>query len=250
MSSFVLSRRNLFQVAALGGLAVGAGSAFSTPASAQALPQSGIFENLARLQVKPQAMAHFLIALRANAMDARSAPGNIGFNIFQKIGSPNTLFVFEQWQNAAAYAVHIKQPALLAMHAAAKTDLSGAIGHEFLQPGSTGTGAFWAVPDNAQTTANVLVEILVKPGMRDTLLERVTPLLPTFRQAKGNISFDLYKSVNNPNGLVQIERWLDKPAHLANLKRPVITKIRAAYADTLARPLAKSRADLLDVTLA
>ncbi|MCB8876523.1 putative quinol monooxygenase [Acidisoma silvae] len=246
MSSLALSRRSLLQVAAMAGAAAAVGG----KAFAQSLSQGGIFENMATLQVKPQAMTHFLAALRANAVDARSAPGNIGFNIFQKIGSPDTLIVLEQWQDAAAYSVHMKRPALLAMHAAAKTDLSGPIGHEFLQPATAGTGAVWAVPDQAGATATVLVNILVKPGMRDTLIERVTPLLPTFRQAPGNVSFDLYKSVSNPDGLVQIERWTDKATHLANLKRPVITQIRAAYADTLARPLAKSRADLLDVTLA
>lgn len=244
-----LPRRRLFQRGAAYGLLLCGGlSATRAEAQSQTLPPTGLFENLATLELRPGAKRPFLAALRANATAARASAGNIGFNIFEKIGSPDTLFVLEQWQDAAAYRAHLQQPALLAMHAAAKSALQGPILRQFLRPASAGTGPVWARPDDPGKTADVLVELKVKPGLRDALLERLAPLVPIFRAAPGNVSFDLYKVMDDPDGLVQIERWVDKAAHVANLKRPVIARTRAAFGETLARPLAQSRADLRDVT--
>lgn len=253
MPDLSFHRRRLLQLAALngvvfGGAALGGATLGSARAMAQTLPVSGLFENLATLHVATGRLAHFLAALRANAVAARASDGNIGFNIFQNDASPNTLYVLEQWQDAAAYGVHMKQPALLAMHVAAKTDLQGAIERQILQPASAGTGPYWARPDMPQAVDIAFVELQVKPGMRDALLAKLAPLVPVFRAAPGNVSFDIYKTLDDPNGLVQIERWSTKQTHAANLKRPVIKDIRAAFSETLARSLADSRAELRDVT--
>jgi quinol monooxygenase YgiN len=102
---------------------------------------------------------------------------------------------------------------------------------------------------NPDATANVVVVLKVKPKEKTCLVREIDGLLPEFRWAAVNISFDVYQSVAQPDTMVQIERWQTAALHDANLKRPVIGKIRADFAASLSRPMLDGRLLLNDVTL-
>ncbi|MDE1179879.1 antibiotic biosynthesis monooxygenase [Paraburkholderia sp.] len=206
------------------------------------------FENLATLHVKHAELASFEQALRRNATDARHAPGNISFTIFQSRSAPDTLYVLEQWKDAAAYNVHMAQPALLAMHEAAKADLDGPISHMRIVSATPGDGFQPKQVDGAAQTSNVLVFLSVKPDASAQFHSDIAAVTPTFRAAPGNISFDIYQNADDPNQMVQLERWTTDATHDANLKRPVISTIRADYALTLAKPMMNGRVLLKDIT--
>jgi len=223
--------------------------AAAVPAARADAPDAPI-EGLATLHVRPDHMQDFLASLRANAVHAREETGNVGFVIFQPESGGSTLYVLEQWSSESAYQAHLKQPALLAMHKVAATDLASPIEHMFLSPVTPDTGRATVSIASPSVSRNILVLLSAKPEKKSELVNGFDTLLPQFRSAPGNLSFDVYQSREQANTLVLLERWQDVAAHQANLKRPVITKIRAVYAESLAKPLMSGRLLLKDITTA
>jgi quinol monooxygenase YgiN len=206
------------------------------------------FESLATLHVKPASMATFEAALRANALAAKGAPGNLSFSMFHAKTDPNTVYVLEQWKNKAAYEAHLKQPELLAMHEVAKTALQGSIGHMTLRPVGPGSDVQPAHIDNPASTSDLLVFLTVKPGSLHQFKANVSQVIPTFRKAEGNLAFDVFQDRDHPEQMVQLERWSSEALHQDNLKRPVIDTIRTGYKATLAKPMMDGRVLLDDIT--
>lgn len=230
-----------------------AGVIVPTLAHAVPLPAdgSGPVELLTELHVKPNELAPFMKVMRANVAHARTEPGNIGFDVFQSSDKQPTLYVLEQWQDPKFTKAHLQEPTLLAMHKVAKTDLTGTITPMVLHPLSAGTGASKLDSVAAPAaTENVLVYLSIKPGKRQTLIDGFTKTVPTFRAAPGNIAFDIFQDVTDPNTMVQFERWTTPATHQANFKRPVIGQTRSVFAETLAKPLMSHRALLRDVSVA
>lgn len=206
------------------------------------------YENLSTLHVKSSALKPFETVLRQNAADARHAPGNISFTIFQSLSNPSTLYVLEQWSSEAAYKVHMRQPALLAMHKAAQDDLDGPISHMRIAPVSAGGDSQPKEITHADQTSNVLVFLKVKSAAQRQFRTDIANVTPTFRAAPGNISFDVFEDTGHSDSMVQLERWTSDATHQANLKRPIIGTIRADYALTLAAPMMSGRVLLKDIT--
>lgn len=238
-----LRRSNARAVAALAGLVSAAVCSLACAAG------SPPYANLSTLHVKPAQLTSFETALRSNAKAARRAPGNLSFTVFQSLADPDTLYVLEQWKDQQAYQVHMAQPALLAMHAAAKADLDGTIGHMRIVPATPDTGLQPKHVAHASRTSNVLVFLSVKPAESARFHSDVAQVTPTFRAAPGNLAFDIYQNADDPNQMVQLERWTSDATHDANLKRPVIQTIRSGYAVTLAKPMLDGRVLLKDITI-
>lgn len=219
-----------------------------TAASAASTDNPPPYENLSTLHVKSSALKPFETVLRQNAADARHAPGNMSFTIFQSQSAPSTLYVLEQWSSEAAYDVHMQQPALLAMHKAAQDDLDGPISHMRIAPVSPGDDSQPKDISHADQTSNVLVFLSVKSAADKQFRTDIAKVTPTFRAAPGNISFDVFEDTAHPDSMVQLERWTSDATHQANLKRPIIGTIRADYALTLAAPMMSGRVLLKDIT--
>lgn len=234
------------RLATLTGLAVAVIPALA--ATAASAPGDAPYANLSTLHVKPAELASFETALRRNAADARGEPGNVSFTVFQSIASPGTLYVLEQWKDQAAYQAHLAQPALLQMHVAAKTDLDGSISHMRIVPATADAGLQPKHVEQASQTSNVLVFLSVKPTKSREFHSDVSSATPIFRAAPGNIAFDVYQNADDPNQMVQLERWTTEATHQANLKRPVIDTIRSGYAVTLAKPMLDGRVLVKDIT--
>ncbi len=210
---------------------------------------SGPVEMLTELHVKPAALKPFLKVMRENVAHARTEPGNLAFDIFQTRDDATTLYVLEQWQDPKFAKAHLTQPTLLAMHKAAKEDLTGTISPMVLHGLSPTTGDRKEKPiGDAAATQNVLVYLSLKPNERQTMIDGFTKTVPTFRAAPGNIAFDVFQDAADPDTMVQLERWTNADSHNANLKRPVIGEIRGVFAQTLAKPLMSHRALLKDVS--
>ncbi len=245
-SRFAKLRNTTAQLVVLTSASLAAASAFAAAPSATANPLP--YSNLSTLHVKAAQLQPFLQALRHNAANAREEAGNLSFTVFQSTTSPTTLYVLEQWKDQAAYQAHMKQPALLDMHKAAKADLDGGISHMRIVPATSDAGIQPKQIDHADQTSNVLVFLSVKPDESAKFHADVNEVSPTFRAAPGNVSFEVYQNADDKNQMVQLERWTTESTHQDNLKRPVIQTIRSGYAVTLAKPMLDGRVLLKDVT--
>jgi PTH1 family peptidyl-tRNA hydrolase len=58
----------------------------------------------------------------------------------------------------------------------------------------------------------IVAKNTVKPGTVDAFKEAAQPLIDGSRSEPGNIAYDLYEDVSDPNVLTFIERWQDQSA--------------------------------------
>ncbi|WP_293613302.1 putative quinol monooxygenase [Ponticaulis sp.] len=59
--------------------------------------------------MKPEYTDALIEAFLDVTPDSRGAPGNIRFDLYQAIEAPNTLVLFERWENVAAHEAHLAQ---------------------------------------------------------------------------------------------------------------------------------------------
>ncbi len=64
----------------------------------------------------------------------------------------------------------------------------------------------------------LIVKIPVTPGKREEFIQRAQHVLAESRKEKGNISYNLYKSIENDNDLLYVEEWESKEALAAHGK--------------------------------
>jgi quinol monooxygenase YgiN len=229
-------------------VAIAAG-ALPSSSKAQAVLATGPFQNFATLHVKPAELDHFLTAMRANAADARAGDGNIAFDVYAPVTGEATIYVFEQWRDQAAYETHLKRPALLAMHQLASRALDGKISSLLLVAAMPGSGVKPKSVLNPATTVNVLSILTAKPHKRGSVIKQVTPLLAGLRKAPGDISVDLYKSISEPDVLVQVQRWTNAASYDASLKRSAVAKMKMDFSTALAKPMEESTVAVKDITV-
>lgn len=73
----------------------------------------------------------------------------------------------------------------------------------------------------------IIARLTTKPGQRDRVVEIARPCIEATRKEEGCLSYELFKSTENENELVFVERWSgretgievhQKTAHLAKFK--------------------------------
>lgn len=74
------------------------------------------------------------------------------------------------------------------------------------------------------------VTYIMKPGMREEFLRRLEE--GKFRQAvlaeAGCLGYNYYRSVEDENALLLVERWTDRQAQQAHLQQPHMALVRSA----------------------
>lgn len=77
----------------------------------KAIANAGTTRNvIVRLRVKPDARATFIQAFGEVIPQARSAPGNHVFDLYQEVDVRDAFVVFERWQDTASHESHLGQP--------------------------------------------------------------------------------------------------------------------------------------------
>ncbi|MBB3808562.1 putative quinol monooxygenase [Pseudochelatococcus contaminans] len=75
------------------------------------IPDAGTTRNvIVRLNVKPEARDTFINGFAEVIPQARSAPGNYIFDLYQEAENPNGFVLLERWESAAAHEAHLGQP--------------------------------------------------------------------------------------------------------------------------------------------
>lgn len=75
------------------------------------IPNAATTRNvIVRLRVKPEQRDTFLKGFAEVIPQARSAPGNYIFELYQDVDAPNSFVLLERWQSVAAHEAHLAQP--------------------------------------------------------------------------------------------------------------------------------------------
>lgn len=74
----------------------------------------------------------------------------------------------------------------------------------------------------------------IKPEKRERFLELARPGLKATLQEPGNISYDLYEDIQQPNTFIYFEEWQSREALQEHLKQPYIVPLIEEISDLLA----------------
>lgn len=75
------------------------------------IPNAGSTRNvIVRLHVKPEARETFVNGFAEVIPQARSAPGNYIFDLYQETDNANGFVLLERWESVAAHEAHLGQP--------------------------------------------------------------------------------------------------------------------------------------------
>jgi autoinducer 2-degrading protein len=96
-------RKSVLTSTAALALLVGAWTFVSPPSRDAAAQSSGIYINAADLVIVPSEMAKFIEAIKENAANAVKNPGCREFNISVLANRPNHVFLYEVFDNEAAF---------------------------------------------------------------------------------------------------------------------------------------------------
>lgn len=198
------------------------------------------------LPVRAQALDGFLPVMRANVAASRQEAGNLSFDVYQREEGGSDLFLFERWESPAALDAHMQTPHLRAVADAASTALGEP--EQSVRLREISEPAPWREPSDAATTRNLIVSLSVRPERREEFVAALLGTVAPSRAAPGNLVFDVYEDVNDPNTLVILERWTSVVAHEAHLTQPYNEPLNAIFEQSLAAPLAEGRRLLRDVS--
>lgn len=106
----------------------------------------------------------------------------------------------------------------------------------------------WPAVADPDATRNLIISLQIRPERRAAFVEALLATVAPSRAAPGNLGFDVYEDINDPNALVIVERWTAPAAHEAHLAQPYNAPLNAIFEDSLARPLAEGRRLLRDVS--
>lgn len=64
-----------------------------------------------------------------------------------------------------------------------------------------------------------IITIELQPGSAETVLARAHEALAATRAEEGNISYDFFQSIDNPDKIVFVETWKDEAAHAFHMEQ-------------------------------
>jgi len=79
-----------------------------------------------KVSVKPEARADAVAAAERMAKATRAEPGCISYGFFSDVADPNTILIFEEWEDAAALERHFATPHMAAFAAEIPRFVAGA----------------------------------------------------------------------------------------------------------------------------
>ena len=81
----------------------------------------------------------------------------------------------------------------------------------------------------------VIVAMEVKEGKKQEALKTLIPLAELARKKQGNISYDIYSSIENPNEVVLDQLWSNKGAFDKHYNSPEASKLRQTVESLLVK---------------
>lgn len=220
-------------------LGTAAGIAFAASGVTVAGAQEGASDDraimLVTLPLHEEALDDFMPIMHENVRESRAEPGNIAFNVYSLEDGGSDLFLVELWESEEALASHMETPHLGAVETAVETALRApatTVNLVELSP----TVAPAEIPSPA-TTRNVIVSLQLLPEERDAFVEVLLDTVEPSRSAPGNLGFDVYQDIEDPNAIVLVERWESAEAHEAHLEQDYNEPLNAIFESSIAEPL-------------
>jgi quinol monooxygenase YgiN len=155
-------------------------------------------------------------------MVSRKDPGNVRFEVLQRIGYPDQFAVLEVWQDTKAQEAHGAAAHAQLFREKLKPLLRAPYDerpHITLSVGSapaSGEGSRGAKAAKGQGTIYAVTHVDVVPKAKDPGTEAVKELSMASRKEPGSLRFDSLTQTNRPNHMTLVEVWKDQKAVTAH----------------------------------
>lgn len=156
------------------------------------------------IETAPAAAANAAATARAFGKASRQEPGNLRFEVLQRIGQLNHFAILEAWKDKEAHAAHAvsartkefrdKLEALLRSPYDERPHVALSVGP--VQAGPVGAGAVY-----------VVTHVDVVPPSKDVAIGMIKQLSEASRADKGNARFEGLTQISRPNHSTVVEIW-------------------------------------------
>ncbi len=166
------------------------------------------------LDVRPEAFASYLEAMRAEAAGARGEAGNLGFDLFGEAGRPHVLHLLEHWADRAALERdHARQPYYVHVRALEAQALTGEVRERALEEAEPKR------PRSGKTIGGGRIRMRIlkaADARRLPLLDRAfAEAAGALRETPGLRALSLFRNPGEAAERLLLEAWEDEAAREA-----------------------------------
>lgn len=190
----------------------------TTAANPETFQELGFFGD-----IKKDKWNDFVQAVRNNISHSRKEQHNIAFNLYQPEDGKLQPIWFERFQNKAAHHYHKKQDYFRNAINVIQQSLAGEAKAITLRVLNELPATAPVIADRTEDSRFVIMLLDVKPEKKKEFIHTMTEAAPFYRQARGNLEFNLFAYSDDPNKFLLIEGWQNRADLEAHWQQPPIT---------------------------
>jgi quinol monooxygenase YgiN len=179
----------------------------AAPAGAQA-PASQASYAVTYLEVTPAAKAEAISLIKQVAAASRKEPGNLRFEVLQRVDRNNQFAILEAWGDSKALEAHDGGTAMAQFRDKLKPLRSAPYD---LRP-SVPIAVASATTAGGKGSTYVITHVDVTPSVKDTTIEMLRKLSDDGRKEPGSERFEAWQQNNRTNHFTVIEVWKNREA--------------------------------------
>lgn len=197
-------------------------SAVSMHANAQnALAQNALYV-VSYIDAAPASQATVANALRQLAIVSRKDPGNLRYEILQRMAPNNQFAEVSIWKDQKAYEAHAAALHSTDFRGKSKPHLISAIDDRL-------HGGMEIAAADAKVTPGaifVVTHVDVPPPRKDECIVALKALTADSRTEAGSVRFEIFQQSSRPNHFSVVEVWRDEQAYESHITAPHTRKFR------------------------
>ncbi len=199
-------------------------------------------------QIKEDKWTSFLQAVQRNIANSRMEPGNLSFSMFQPESGDLEPIWFERFVTKQAHNHHKQQGYFKDAIRVIQESLLGEAVPIELEELEELPAAVAKKPSDTGSSRYVVVFFDVKPDKRELFIQSIAQAGHISRKAKGNLEFNLYRYVGEPDKFVLMEGWESMDDHEAQLEMRHIQQLNDAIQDFFVSSPMETRWILKDIS--
>lgn len=210
-------------------------------ATLPAVAQDSAVYVVSYIETAPAAAAAAAGLLREYADAARKQPGNMGFDLLQRLGRPNQFVTVAGWKDRSAYDTHVAAADSRIFHDKIKPHLISTIDDRL----HSGMDVKAAAAATAPGAVHVVTHVDVPPPSKDDCISLLKALAGESRKEAGAARFEVLQQSSRPNHFTVVEIWKDEgaydrhitAAHTRNFREKLTPMSGALYDERLYKAL-------------
>lgn len=166
------------------------------------------------IETAPDAAVTASGVLRQYADAARKQPGNVRFDLLQRLARSNQFVTLASWKDRSAYDTHVAASDSTMFRDKIKPYLISAVDdrqHSGLDVAGTATAA---APGSA---IHVVTHVDVPPPSKDDCISLLKALAGESRKEPGVARFEVLQQATRPNHFAVVEIWKDEAAYNSHI---------------------------------